>query len=517
MFKKNGFTLVEILGVIILIGILFLLAFPPIMNQIKESSKDIDKATENLIYTATSGYLDKKVNDYPIVKGSVFCIPLQELVNSGDLDSNITSANSLKKVSLSKIVKVEIENAANIDYSIVDEVNCQEKIQKPGYADKSGASKPRLTGGMIPVRWHGSELVKADTSQEWYNYTNLEWANVVLVTDAKRDEYKNALSGTNIKEEDILAYLVWIPRYKYKLFNADAIVSSPKEIEVVFEPASRGKSTGTMNGTYLTHPAFTYNDKEIDGFWIGKFETTGTQVLPTIKPNLESLRGQNISTMFSMLQYFNNITPYGLTETSEAHLIRNLEWGAVAYLSHSKYGKNEEIWMNPSNTFITGCAGTAAKVIRTAGCEHAYNTLNGGEASTTGNVYGVYDMSGGATEYVMGSMFNIGNVTINTSSSGFSQETVDSANMNKYINKYNYGTTFDDQLAYNRRILGDATGETRGWYDNYNKFVSSSDSWFYRGGQSSYSVSEGIGIFGFDQSLGHIDSYRGSRLAISGL
>ena len=29
---------------------------------------------------------------------------------------------------------------------------------------------------------------------------------------------------------------------------------------------------------------------------------------------------------------------YGLSATTDTHMIKNMEWGAVAYLSHSKYG-----------------------------------------------------------------------------------------------------------------------------------------------------------------------------------
>ena len=34
-----------------------------------------------------------------------------------------------------------------------------------------------------------------------------------------------------------------------------------------------------------------------------------------------------------------------------------------------------------------------------SGTINAYNTENGARASTTGNIYGIYDMSGGSLEY----------------------------------------------------------------------------------------------------------------------
>ena len=64
--------------------------------------------------------------------------------------------------------------------------------------------------------------VKADSSNtnyDWYNYSEKKWANVVLVSSTNRDSYINGSVGTQIPESDILAYYVWIPRYKYKVFN----------------------------------------------------------------------------------------------------------------------------------------------------------------------------------------------------------------------------------------------------------------------------------------------------------
>ena len=67
--------------------------------------------------------------------------------------------------------------------------------------------------------------------------------------------------------------------------------------------------------------------------------------------------------------------------------MKNDEWGAAAYLSRSKYGKNDEVTINSNSLYYTG-----------GGSGNAY--VNNVAQGTTGNVYGVYDMSGGAWEYV---------------------------------------------------------------------------------------------------------------------
>ncbi len=123
-------------------------------------------------------------------------------------------------------------------------------------------------------------------------------------------------------------------------------------------------------------------------------------------------------------------------------------------------------------------------------------------------------MSGGTYEYVMGGMYNSGNTTIMLSSSDFNQEIIDGLGMEKYIDKYTYGTTYDNQAAFDRRKLGDATGETRGWYGDFAHFVNySSHPWFER--SSNYIVGAGAGAFIFISKNGSSASDSGFRLAFS--
>jgi prepilin-type N-terminal cleavage/methylation domain-containing protein len=544
MNKRNGFTLAELLGVIVILAVIVLIAFPPIVNQIKNTQGKLSQATLDLIYSATEIYAHNNQNTYPIYNGNNYCISLQTLVNSGDLKYPVKDAKTGQNISLDKIVKMNITNAANIDYSIVDTEQCVVIDNRPIVnADKTGVNAPMLSDNMIPIKWNGIEWVKADKrnpagENRWYNYAEQEWANVVLVTSATRSNYMNMAIGEPINEADVLAYFVWIPRYKYRLFNVEALSVSIQKIDVIFESKSTPKSNGTENGQFLTHPAFTFGTKELSGFWAGKFETTGNATTPTIKPNVVALTNQNIKTQFDTAQKFNNALTYGLSATNDAHMMKSMEWGAVAYLSQSTYGKydnplytdesglEKEIYINNINTdtgsgngsTVTGCAGDSvnAAMLRSTTCPalNQYDTTQGVKASTTGNVYGIYDMSGGTWDRTMGAMYNIDNTTIMISSSGFAQAVIDSSDMDKYINKYTYGTTMTDQAAYNRRQLGDSTGEVRGWNSDGADFVYSGGPWLYNGGAHSYGMS--AGIFYFDNGSGAAGGNYSFRVTLLG-
>ena len=379
--------------------------------------------------------------------------------------------------------------------------------------DPSGANRPVLAEGMIPITYDGNKWVKADeygTYNNWYDYGNQKWANAVMVTSTKRETYMNADVGITIPENDILAYYVWIPRYKYKLFNATYASGTTEQlIDVVFENgtsttgtvtctyASNGAETcqNKANGNWYTHPAFTMinasgNKTEYKGIWVGKFETTGDTTTPTIKPGISSIRNITVGQMYNTGKLFrstNYLTTTGANE-SDSHITKNIEWGSVAYLKQSIYGLGiTDITNNSSSTHSSSSYYTGG------GSGTSYKTNTG--QSTTGNITGVYDMTGGAFEYVMG------NYNKRAGSSALTVSTVP----NEHIDIYS-GTS----VAASH--LGDATGETAGWYGDFAGFVNSSNPWFIRGG---YYNATFPGVFLFDKSTGG-DNYNNSfRVVLS--
>ena len=85
---------------------------------------------------------------------------------------------------------------------------------------------PVLLDNMIPVYYdEGSgSWKKADQNNitnKWYDYSNKMWANAVTVSEANRSTYLNAQAGAEIPMADINTMWVWIPRYKYTIFNAN--------------------------------------------------------------------------------------------------------------------------------------------------------------------------------------------------------------------------------------------------------------------------------------------------------
>ena len=74
--NKKGFTLVELLAIVILLGILFTLVFPNIVRQLEKNEAKIDEYTLALIYSAADNYVKK--HDITEV-GSTHCVEISKL------------------------------------------------------------------------------------------------------------------------------------------------------------------------------------------------------------------------------------------------------------------------------------------------------------------------------------------------------------------------------------------------------------------------------------------------------
>jgi len=171
----------------------------------------------------------------------------------------------------------------------------------------------------------------------------------------------------------------------------------------------------------------------------------------------------------------------------ESHLIKNSEWGAVAYLTHSRYGRNGiEVTKNNSSTFITGNAGNTVNASGASGVTNAYNTAAGALASSTGNISGIYDLSGGAYEVTAAynkaySGINFTGVSnLNTSGTHFVST---GGSSTKYVTAYSnststYNATNLSDFTTGRDVshTGDAIHEvwvktSYSWFSDYSYFV----------------------------------------------
>ena len=394
-------------------------------------------------------------------------------------------------------------------------------------------------GGMTKVTWTEendySATEDATASSSWYSYNAGNGTS-----DNRTSHWANAKNSDG-------SYFVWIPRYAYRITYYDKDPSDSEAVVTgyydgygkwsaegeVKNALDSGIDTADHDGKkYIVHPVFQTNldnggwSTALEGFWVAKYEMSRTNASINAegdatnfqsKPNLHSAANMTIGTMYD------NSLVYDSTKYS--HLMKNSEWGAVAYLAHSQYGRNgKEIDINNSSSYVTGNGGGSTNALLAEGVTNAYNSSNGTKASTTGNAYGIYDISGGAYEYV--AAFYAGG---NDLSNGWTALAT-STSSSQYATAYDYNSS--EVSNHNETDLGgkigDATKEVkcknewhqfgypvdvRAWNNDSSSFVRSDIPFFERGGVFG-SGSDG-GLFYCVYNNGNADGVHSFRVVLA--
>ena len=362
------------------------------------------------------------------------------------------------------------------------------------YSEEKGVNTPNLGEGMTPIKWDETKKDWVETygsDPEWYNY----------------GETESTRKWANAKTSDGSMW-VWIPRYAYSITSgyhksgADINSTAPEEgagtIEVEFmKGISSESSTGRTNfqnvsgeGKWNIHPAFSYG-QTVSGIWVAKFEASNSGGKIKVEPGVQSWRSITVNDIYTNCLNYN--------KTLNSHMMKNDEWGAVAYLSKSKYGKqNEEVWINNSSSYITGSAGNSASAGTDVGTTNDYTSTQGVKASTTGTVHGVYDMSGGAWEYVAGYVNN-GNSSLTSYGSSLvngdakTKNVYSKASSDSYENNYNANSSKYGDAVYETSASGSSSTS---WYGDYSGFPYAGIPFFVRGGGFNNGTNAGVFCFG---------------------
>ena len=368
---------------------------------------------------------------------------------------------------------------------------------------------PNTTMKLVSYDTNGTPIESTD-----YDYEENRWANAEVEIDYGEGNQK------------IKSYFVWIPRYAYRIIyfnNNDSKTEylneeitedeAIKEGKIIGYSDSRGivsidkegnvkKVSGTtslnIGGNYFrVHPAFTNDvenggwDSELPGIWVGKYETSlvnkktasdyepsSTMIVNESSDYAIRIEQNKISWRYATIgDQYTSAKAYSTTLNS--HMLKNSEWGAVAYLTESKYGRNgEEVTQNTDSSYKTANG----------------NFMNNQKQSSTGNKTGIYDLSGGTTDRIV-AYYTEGSQDYLDNASSLVNDYKDE-NTKRYVTAYT-GTSVSS--AYKP---GDATYETSGWHGDSASFVSSENPFFTRGGGRN-NANDGAGIFNFVNNAGY--------------
>lgn len=319
-------------------------------------------------------------------------------------------------------------------------------------------NKPLLVNGMTPIKYNGSTIEETTAEDEdWYNYSPSEkrWANVEL---------------------DDGSIYVWIPRYAY------SVDSSNSKINVEFMKGSSSLITTSgraLSSSYKIIPAFEDGstigfsngewDSTLNGIWIAKYEAILTDSYgKSYSTNNSATVSETIS---DMATYCANVkTKISEMDLSnvDTHLMKNSEWGAVAYLTWSDYGNFS---IMTKSTFKTQLLANI-------------NTLS------TGNYYGVDGLVGSVQEAVAAGIdvtaLNVNNVST------------------KYVTLYGSSSVKSGDGINENEISWEISGRKKDYPDISNPF-------FTRGGYDNGSSSDSPSLFTYLKIPNDSNSVTGFR------
>ena len=491
-----------------------------------------------------------------------------------------------------------------------------------GYNTEKKVNAPRLTAGMTPIKFtepssteKGTVVETTSEDADWYSYDEKKWANAQTEDGSMwvwipRFAYRvNSMNNTF----DIVFLVGTTDQY----YDENGVLQTAKrctsEDEIV------DTTTGyTVHPAFTDETSINYRnggwDKEITGIWVAKFEagyasgnnetevkassvnysqsnawirsielhgdtttgdgngdarnwldgiygkTTTAIKYPVFQPTTYSMNYINMNDAYNIAKALNeNGNIYGFNGGADSHLMKNSEWGAVAYLSKSQYGlgttditvnnitlnsgakqRTESTGQNEVDSVyvVTGCTTgstssgekqtTIENINATTANEakdgvYTWDQLNGTKASCTGTIYGVYDMSGGTWERTAGYVAN-GKSQLKTYGAsltydGDSLKTVST----KYATVYPHNSTYDstsisdtesnlntastNNWLANTLIYGDAIREisTQGtgshsWYNDGSGFPGLYAPFTDRGG--SFGDGSSAGLFYFARNDG---------------
>ena len=453
----------------------------------------------------------------------------------------------------------------------------------------------------------GTTVDTTSNDTEWYNYENKKWANAKTEDGSMwvwipRYAYRiHKENGVETQKFDIV-FLVGL---------TDNYYDENGKLQTVQRQTSENQTIVTNGDAYTVHPAFTNEssinyanggwDKELAGIWVAKFEAgyasgnnkatvkassvnysqdtswvakieAGTSSDST-QPARNWLDGKYGSTTTAIkyptfqgltysMNYINHNDAYriskvltesgniyGLNSSStDSHLMKNSEWGAVSYLSQSKYGLDgtniviNSVYLNNTTKSVyavTGCASSTADASavsttigalnnRTQSSVYVWTQKNGTAASSTGTIYGIYDMAGGISERTS-SLINNKNDNLKTYGSQIIAD-LNNGKSTKYITIYPTGETLGQTMAQasqanytnNTKIYGDAIKETstlgtgtNSWYSDCSDFVGLSTPFLLHGGY--YGGTSISGCFAFGRTSGNGSYNRGFRSVLVSL
>ena len=122
---KKGFTLVEVIAVVVILGLISLLAIPPVLNSITKTKGKISEAGKKLVEDASQLYVSQNSYKYGLYDGNTYCLTIGDLSKNNFLPNTVYDPVTNNEISSDKAIEVTVSQN-NYHFEMKD--NCEQKL-----------------------------------------------------------------------------------------------------------------------------------------------------------------------------------------------------------------------------------------------------------------------------------------------------------------------------------------------------------------------------------------------------
>ena len=288
---KRAFTLIELIGVIIILAVISIIVIPIFRNKINEQEKELSSAMTEILYNATELYVAND-DSYKERDGNIYCVTINDLVLKEHLTSPVLDPVTEQELNKDNFIKVSVKSGV-YEYEYTD--TCTESYDRLAVSTENkflGKEIDRTKFESITTLDNG--VVPADAIESW---------------DASETQNKSIMAWYTDNDNNGM-YELYIRQNGGIIANPDSSYLFSGFTNVINMDVSKLDTSKVINMATMFYNMSNLNELDIRNFDISKV-TEYTNMFSEIKNN-------------PTITINNNIKAFIEARLSEANITANL-------------------------------------------------------------------------------------------------------------------------------------------------------------------------------------------------
>lgn len=304
---KKGFTLIELIGVVILLSIIMIIVFPTLLNHITNTNKELSESEKQIIYSGTSNYIAKYQNNYEKINGNIYCIEIDELLKEQVIHNNLMNRYQYVQVVVNQDqYQYEIKDTCTPDYLIsLNYVVIGEPFNQNNWA-KSDFYVDIVALGATKIKWCSSNNGECDPIAE----VEKEKVPVLISNESATNQICAIAYVNNHEKEKVCSNVYRLDKTPPQFVGIDdKAVYLDNEFKVS-EGVTISDNLSGLSGNYISEP------NAIDNTKIAKVEVIYSAI-DQAGNKARIVRNIDVKNPYNIYVTNNSITVYDLSTYNE--------------------------------------------------------------------------------------------------------------------------------------------------------------------------------------------------------